>query len=116
MRHRTQRYPFVAGIQVAALDADARIDAHTEDISLLGCFVETVKPFVNGTRVRVRIWHEGAAFSARGRVVHSRERAGMGVTFTEIEPSSIPILDAWLTELREHTESQSSSRAAARHV
>jgi len=95
-----QRFPFVAGIQVTALDTEAHVAAHTEDLNLFGCFVETTTPFEDGTRVRLRISHNGAIFSALGRVIHSQNRAGMEIVFTSIEPSRVVILDAWLTELR----------------
>jgi PilZ domain len=93
-----QRFPFVAGVQVTALDTGVHLVAHTEDLSLFGCFVETTTPFAQGTKVRLRISHGGAVFAAEGGVAFSRDRAGMGMIFTSIEPSSISILDNWLAE------------------
>jgi PilZ domain len=98
--HRSRRFPFVAGVQVTALDSDAQVAAHIEDLSLFGCFVETVTPFVAGTKVSIRISHNGTLFVAQGRVAYSRDGAGMGIVFTSIEPSSVSTLDDWLTELR----------------
>ncbi len=96
-----QRFPFVAGVQVTALDTGAHVAAHTEDLSLFGCFVETTMPFAQGTKVRLRISHGGAVFAAEGGVAFSRDRAGMGMIFTSIEPSSVSILDSWLIEAAE---------------
>ncbi len=62
-----------------------------------GCFVETTTPFIGGTKVRFRISHDGAVFAAEGTVAYSLSGKGMGITFTAIEPSSIAILDGWLT-------------------
>lgn len=62
-----------------------------------GCFVETTNPFVAGTKVGLRISHEGVVFVAQGTVAYSLSGKGMGITFTSIEPSSIAILDDWLT-------------------
>ena len=56
-------------------------------------------PFVNGTKVSVRISHNGTTFTAEGTVVYARERAGMGIGFTSIEPSGVEIVDDWLSEL-----------------
>jgi PilZ domain len=84
---------------VTALDNETQIAAHTEDLSLFGCFVETTTPFVNETKVRVRISHDGMIFAAEGTVVYARERAGMGISFTSIEPSGVSILEDWLAEL-----------------
>jgi PilZ domain len=86
---------------VTALDSEAQIAAHTEDLSLFGCFVETAKPFAAGTKVRVRISHDRMIFAAEGTVVYSRPGAGMGIAFASIEPGSVSILDSWLAEAAE---------------
>jgi hypothetical protein len=52
--HRSRRFPFVAGAQITALDSDAQVAAHIEDLSLFGCFVETMTPFVARTKVSIR--------------------------------------------------------------
>jgi hypothetical protein len=62
-----------------------------------GCFVETTNPFIGGTKVRLRISHDGVVFATGGTVAYSLSGKGMGITFTSIEPSSIAILDSWLT-------------------
>jgi hypothetical protein len=99
-RHRAQRYPFVAGIQVTDLSTEKQLAAHTEDLNLFGCFVETTSPFQNGAKVRLRISYHGVNFFAQGQVAYSRPDAGMGIAFTSIEPNSLSILDDWLGELR----------------
>jgi len=75
-------------------------------MSLFGCFVETTALFVNGTKVRLSISHDGAILEADGVVVYSRERAGMGIGFTSIEPSSVSILNDWLTEVENKSDQQ----------
>ena len=74
--------------------------ARTEDLSLFGCFVDTLTPFPAGIKVRLRISHAGANLTAQGTVAYSRNNGGMGIAFTSVEPSSLPILDAWLDDLR----------------
>jgi PilZ domain len=75
-------------------------------ISLCGCFVETTTPFVNGTRVGIRISHDGTIFAAQGTVVHARERAGMGIRFANLEARSLAILDDWITETENRDDRQ----------
>jgi PilZ domain len=101
-RHRVQRFPFVAGVQLTALDTGTQIAAHIEDLSLFGCFVETTKPFAGGSNVRLRILHNGMIFAAEGKVAHSHPGTGMGIAFASIEPGSISVLDSWLTDAAEH--------------
>lgn len=100
-RHRASRLAFVAGVQVTCIDTGKQIAAHTEDLTLFGCFVETTTPFAAGTKVVLRITHGGKIVVAQGKVAHSRRDGGMGIRFTSIEPTSVSILDAWLIELRE---------------
>jgi hypothetical protein len=67
---------------------------------LFGCRVNTLKPLLTGTKVRIRIEHEGENLMALGKVVYSLPHSGMGVVFTKIEPNSQVILEKWITELR----------------
>ena len=62
--------------------------------------METADPFLAGTKVRLRISYGGANLMAQGTVAYSRDNGGMGIAFTSVEPSSLPILDAWLDDLR----------------
>ena len=94
------RHTFLAAIQLTDLQSEKQVAAHTKDITLFGCFVETKSPFPQGTKVRVRITRAGGQVAALGRVAHSRRDSGMGIAFSSIEPSSLPVLDGWLAELR----------------
>jgi len=98
-RHRAQRFPFVAGIQVTALDMEEHIAGYTDDLSVSGCFVVTRIPFVARTSVQLRILRRGVTFAAQGRVAYVQGNAGMGIAFTSIEANDVSILDGWLTEL-----------------
>ena len=72
--------------------------AHTENLSMFGCFVETTAPFPAGTKVRLRISHAGANFTGQGTVAYSRPNGGMEITFTSMESNSLPVLDIWTRE------------------
>jgi PilZ domain len=99
---RARRYAFVAAAEITMVDTALQIKEKTTDISLYGCHVNTKTPWTMGTKVRVRISHKGAAFSAIGTVAHVQEGAGMGILFTRIEPNQQTVLDKWLAELRDH--------------
>ena len=90
----------MARIQLTAIDTETQIAAHTGDLSLFGCFVETAASFSPGTKAHVRISHNGRIFAAEGRVSYTRTEAGLGIVFTSIEQNSVTVLDTWLTELR----------------
>jgi PilZ domain-containing protein len=99
-RHRAPRHSFVAGVDLTDLQSEKHLAAHIKNLNLLGCFVETLTPFPKGTKVRLKISHAGVNFTAIGKVAYSRPSSGMGIAFITIEPSSLPILDAWLVDLR----------------
>jgi hypothetical protein len=99
-RHRAPRHSFVVGIDVTDLQSEKHLAAHIKDLNLLGCYVESMTPFPEGTKIRLNISHAGMNFSAIGKVAYSRPNSGMGITFITIEPRSQEILDLWLANLR----------------
>ena len=80
------------------LESEKEIVAVARNLSLLGCFVATVTPFVTGTKVRLRITHRGATFAAFGCVAYASAAEGMGIAFGEIDARDRAILDHWLGE------------------
>ena len=90
----------MAGIDLIDLQSEKHVVAHTKNLNLLGCFVETMTPFPEGTKVRLTISHAGMNCIAIGKVAYSRPTSGMGIAFITIEPRSLPVLDAWLAGLR----------------
>ena len=100
-RPRARRYPFAATIELTDLESERQSWELTSELSLFGCYVNALVPLPARTKVRIRIVRAGANFVALGRVVYAQEGAGMGVVFTEIEPSYQSVLENWLTELRD---------------
>jgi len=82
------------------VQSESEIKERTSDLSLFGCHVNTLKPLVPGTRVRIKIVHRGFIFEALGKVVYGRSNAGMGIFFTVIQPHDQLVLDNWIAELR----------------
>jgi PilZ domain-containing protein len=95
-RHRRARRLFVVIIDLTDTRSGSQLVALTKDLSEFGCFVKTVTPFSECTKVRVRISHAGVNFVALGKVTHSRPNSGMGIAFVTIEPTSRPVLLEWL--------------------
>jgi hypothetical protein len=92
-RQRAPRHQFIARIELT----DMKSEKH---LSLFGCFVETVIPFPEGTKFRLRISRGETHLDAEGRVTYSRPGSGMGIAFTTVEEKSLPVLDDWLANLR----------------
>jgi PilZ domain len=94
---RFDRYSFGATAKVRDLGSRNEQFLITRDLSAGGCFVQTAAPLPKGTRIRVRIEHAGAEFTALGRVTHSASE-GMGVQFVEVDKKDRAILDKWLAD------------------
>ena len=98
-QHRATRHAFVARVEVVDLDSEKQLIAHTGNLSMFGCFIESGVSFPRGTRVRMRITHRGTTFVALGQVADKRA-TGMGVRFGTMEPAHQQILENWLAQLR----------------
>jgi hypothetical protein len=103
-RHRARRYFFHASIELTDLESETQTKAQTNDLSLFGCRVDTVKPLPAGTKVRIKISHRSESFEALGKVVYARQNEGMGIHFTNIEPNDQFVLDKWIAERRDPRE------------
>jgi len=100
-RPRARRYSFVTAIEITDVLTEDQWMEQTRNLSLFGCHINTPKPLKTGTKVRIRIAHNSAVFSALGRVANVRPNARMGIVFTEIETHDQTILENWLEELRD---------------
>jgi hypothetical protein len=98
-QHRALRQKFVAKVEVVEVESERQVMAHTGDLSIFGCFVETPTPFPHGTKVRIRINYHGATFVALGCVSNLRS-TGMGLRFSTVEPAHQQTLEKWLGQLR----------------
>ena len=93
---RSYRYAFTATAQVKELGSGREQVAITRDLSAGGCFVQTTSPLPTGSRIHVRIEHDGAEFSAIGRVTDNVSAIGMGIEFVEVQPKDREVLQEWL--------------------
>jgi len=99
-RRGNPRWPFTAGVNVLEPVSGAELHAHTTDLSLGGCYVDSMNPFPTGTEVHLRLTKDDTSFHTKARVICSQTSMGMGLLFTEIAPAHRPILERWLAELR----------------
>jgi hypothetical protein len=95
-RRRSPRFPFIAAAEVHAETNGSRLAARISDISVSGCYVDTINPLPNGTPVSVRISNEAQSFEAPATVVYSHTHLGMGLKFGEVPPGSLNVLQNWL--------------------
>ena len=95
---RSDRYSFGATAKVKDLGGHNEHILLTQNLSTGGCFLRSGVPLPAGTRIRLRIEHAGAEFTAIARVTANVSSEGMGVEFVEMEPNDRAILEKWLAE------------------
>jgi hypothetical protein len=66
-RRGTPRYAMVLAAEVVELPRGARLHARTSDINLTGCYIDTLNPIHQGTKIRIRLTHHQEVFEALAR-------------------------------------------------
>jgi hypothetical protein len=73
------------------------VSARCSELSLGGCYIDTLNPLSVGTRLRVQIQKEDKIFECFARVCCSHPAAGMGLSFEDPSPDQISALIKWLS-------------------
>jgi hypothetical protein len=101
-RRRAPRYYLGSVVELTSVDSGQMKVALVRALSLYGCLVKTEMPVKEAAKVALKIVHSGTHFSALGRVVGcvgDKTSRGIGIEFTEINPTNKTRLEAWLSEL-----------------
>src|SRR5580658_7654404 len=83
-RRREFRSPFTAAAIVMEPRTQTRIEGRCSDLSLGGCYVDTLNPLPVGAIVRIRIDRNARRFEAGGTVAYSHFALGMGLKLNEM--------------------------------
>lgn len=74
----------------------ATVSVRATEISLHGCYLETLSPFAELSPVFVKIFYENEYFEARGTVIYVKPAQGMGLEFRELKPHCRVVLQKWI--------------------
>jgi hypothetical protein len=99
-RRAFPRYTFIADARLTETGSGAQIEVRTSEVSLGGCYVETLNPLPGGTLIRFRLQNKEAVFETRARIVYAHPGIGMGIAFEGIEPDQRRLLENWIAELQ----------------
>src|ERR1700730_15778536 len=83
-RRRLPRIPFKATSVITESGSSQIVVAQTSELSRFGCFVQTAKPYPQGTRVHIELTDGGDVFTASAAVAYVTSQ-GMGVVFSTVE-------------------------------
>jgi hypothetical protein len=96
---RHARFPLTALVEALEPRSNTQISGRCSDVSLGGCYVDTLSPFPEGTIIRIRLTRENTSFEANAKVVFSQIGMGMGVAFTSSEKDQFRIYQKWIDQL-----------------
>ena|ERR1035438_2056559 len=99
-RRRDERHSFKAMAEVVDEGENSRTSSKISDLSLHGCFVETVNPFQQGTNVMIEICTDRESLETPATVAFLKAKQGMGLTFRDMPESCANILHGWLKQAR----------------
>jgi hypothetical protein len=102
-RRRIPRYPFIASAELLEENSGSRMDTRISDLSLSGCYVDSINPLPDGTLVHLKIFAESHSFEAPATVVYSHMHLGMGMKFRDVQARYQEVLRLWLPEATEQT-------------
>ncbi|HEY2646735.1 MAG TPA: PilZ domain-containing protein [Candidatus Acidoferrales bacterium] len=98
-RRRNLRFAFTATVESIETKTGAKVIGRTSDLSLGGCYVDTLSPFPVGTEAQVRIVRENETFEAQVKVIYSSVGMGMGLAFVSAHPKQVRLFQKWLLEI-----------------
>jgi hypothetical protein len=98
-RRGEARHIFSATAEVYEPKSRVLVHGRCSDLSLGGCYVDTINPLPIGTAATIRLQRESKSFTSPARVVYSTVGMGMGLAFDTVSADQNAVLDDWLREL-----------------
>ena len=97
-RRRTPRHPFGGVAEFAVAQSGEYFVGITAELGRHGCFIKTKAVLPPGTRIDLRITHEGREFCTLGMVAYSVPDRGLGISFGPSASATQTILSEWLQQ------------------
>lgn len=98
-RRGGKRSPFIAPVEIEEMRTGSHIKARTSDLSMQGCYVDTLNPLPVGSGVRMQIQRSGKILDALATVSSRHAGSGMGLVFGEFREAQRAVLESWLCEV-----------------
>lgn len=96
-RRRAGRKPFTAAAEVTDMRTATCLRGRISDLSLHGCYVDTLNPFPVGSTLRLQIFQDGQVLDALASVSSHHPGWGMGLVFGDLADEQRLMLENWLT-------------------
>jgi PilZ domain-containing protein len=108
-RREARRYPFVCHAELIDVAGSTRISARTTDMSLRGCYIDTLNPFPVGTRVRLQLMKSDEQLEFRAKVTSCHMGSGMGLLFERLTSAQKKTVAFWLEKASSGSETSFSA-------
>jgi hypothetical protein len=95
-RRTGKRFPFVAGIELTDVRVGNPMHARTSDLSVSGCYVDTLNPCPAGTILYFRMHKAPEILEACAMVCTQHQGCGMGLQFKDLTAEQHALLQSWL--------------------
>ncbi len=96
-RRHAKRHSFFAEVVLLDSHSGMRLDARCSDLSLGGCYIDTLNPFPEGTTAHIQMRRGERIFEGLARVNSSHVGMGMGLGFQGTAADQVSTLADWLT-------------------
>jgi PilZ domain len=110
-RRCAKRTAFVAPVELIDVRSGSRTKARVADLSLHGCYVDTLNPLPVGSTVRLQIQKANEALDVLAKVSSQHPGSGMGLAFSDIAPEQRAMIRSWLADSGPVAQARLSSKA-----
>src|ERR1700722_4836666 len=97
-RRRAPRYQLIVDAELTEMRSQTRLKARTSDVSMTGCFMNSVRSLPQGTEIELQIARAGATFQSAGMVAWCHP-VGMGIEFISLRRDQKTVLQQWISDL-----------------
>jgi hypothetical protein len=117
VKRANPRFLFSAEAEAILQDGHA-IPAQVFELSLRGCYIDSIEAIPVGTELELHISNGEGILELPARVIYADNSAGMGVFGQGLVFQNVPVaqnltIEAWLNELaREHTQNNPALESA----
>jgi len=98
-RRQWGRHTVSAIAQVVDVRSGMRLNTRASDLSMGGCYIDSMTPLPVGTEIRVRLLRDKKVIEVNGTVTYSHAGLGMGVSFSEASAEDRAEIEDWITEI-----------------
>ena len=106
------RHAISASAKVADIDCGTRLQARCSDLSVTGCYIDTLNPFPQGSRAQLQLAYQGRTFEVNALVITHHVGMGMGLAFDKVGTEQKFILLDWISNRRNKPQLVSESAAS----